>query len=113
MPPSRPARTRTRSCRRPGDDKATLILERAVEHLTRAVQLLALTFDVDRIVIGGGVADAGGQLLMGALRQGLDRLQSPSPWTRVLSLPDRIMLKPPEPVGVIGAAALARQSGSA
>lgn len=93
-----------------GHDAATLILERAAEHLTRAVQLLALTFDVDRIVIGGGVADGGGSLLMDALRQGLHRLQSPSPWARALNLPDRIMLKPAEPVGVIGAAALIRRS---
>lgn len=96
-----------------GDDAATLVLERAVEYLTRAIQLLALTFDVDRIVIGGGVADVGGSLLMDALRQGLRRLQSPSPWTRALNLPDRIMLKPAEPVGVIGAAALTRRSRSA
>ena len=93
-----------------GDEAATRILERAVEHLTRAVQLLALTFDVDRIVIGGGVADVGGALLMDALRGGLHRLQSPSPWTRALDLPDRIMLKPAEPVGVIGAAAMTRRS---
>ena len=96
-----------------GDGAATLILERAVEHLTRTIQILALTFDIDRIVIGGGVADIGGPLLMDALRQGLCRLQSPSPWTRALNLPDRIMLKPVEPVGVIGAAALTRRGRSA
>ena len=95
-----------------GDYRATLILRRAVERLTRAIQLLALTFDVDRIVIGGGVADVGGELLMDALEQGLKGLQSPSPWTRALNLPDRIMLKPPQPVGVIGAAALTRRSRS-
>ena len=95
-----------------GDDEATLILGRAVEHLTRAVHILALTFDVDRIVIGGGVADVGASLLMDALEQGLHRLQSRSSFTLALNLPDRIMPKPPEPVGVIGAAALARRSQS-
>ena len=95
-----------------GESQATLILRRAVEHLTCAIHLLALTIDIDRIVIGGGVADVGGPLLMDALEQGLQRLQSPSPWTRALNLPDRIMLKPPEPVGVIGAAALTRRSRS-
>ena len=70
-----------------GDHEATLIVGRAVTHLTRAIHLLALTFDVDRIVIGGGVADVGGSLLMDALREGLQRLQSPSPWTRALNLP--------------------------
>ena len=96
-----------------GNDKATLILRRAVEHLTRAVHILALTFDVDRIVIGGGVADVGAALLMDALGQGLHRLQSRSAFTRALNLCDRIMLKPPEPVGVIGAAALTCRSRSA
>ncbi len=92
-----------------GDDKAKLILQRAVRHLTSAIHILALTFDIDRIVIGGGVADVGDSLLMDALVQDLRRLQGRSPWTRALKLPDRIMLKPPEPVGVIGAAALTRR----
>ena len=95
-----------------GDDKATLILRRAVDHLTSAIHILALTFDVDRIVIGGGVADVGVSLLMDALGQGLYRLQSRSPYARALNLPDRIVLKPPEPVGVIGAAALTRRGRS-
>ena len=93
-----------------GDYKAKLILRRTVEHLTNAIHILALTFDVDRIVIGGGVAEVGASFLMDALGQGLFRLQGRSPWTRALNLPDRIMLKPPEPVGVIGAAALTRWS---
>ncbi len=96
-----------------GDHEATLIVERAVEHLSSAVHILALTFDVDRIVIGGGFADAGASLLMDALKDALRRLQGRSGWTRSLKLPDRIMLKPPEPVGVIGAAALTRRSRSA
>ena len=95
-----------------GDDEAMLILRGAVEHLSGAIHILALTFDVDRIVIGGGVAEVGVSLLMDALEQGLHRLQSRSPFTRALNLPDRIMLKPPEPVGVIGAAALTRRSRS-
>ncbi len=61
--------------------------------------------DIDRVVIGG-VADVGASLLMDALEQGLCRIQGRSPWVRALNLSDRIMLKPPEPVGVIGAAAL-------
>ena len=93
-----------------GNDEAKLILGPAVEHLSRAIHLLALTFDIDRIVIGGGVADVGASLLIGALREDLHRLQGRSAWTRALNLPDRIMLKPPEPVGVIGAAALTHQS---
>ncbi len=93
-----------------GDDNATRILRRAVGHLTSAIHILALTFDVDRIVIGGGVADVGASLLMDTLGQALCRLQGGSPWTRALKLPDRIMLKPSEPVGVIGAAALTRRS---
>lgn len=92
-----------------GDGKATLIVRRAVDHLTSAIYILALTFDINRIVIGGGVADVGASFLMDALGQGLCRLEGRSPWTRTLDLPDRIMLKPSEPVGVIGAAALTAQ----
>lgn len=64
---------------------------------------------MERIVIGGVVADVGGSLLMDALSQGLRRLHSRSPFARALKLRDRIMLKPSEPVGVVGAAALARR----
>ena len=97
-----------------GEGPAALIVERAAGHLTHAVHALALTFDVDRIVIGGGVADVGGPLLVDSIAQGLRRVQGGSPWMEALGLPERIMLKPPEPVGVIGAAALtARRSGSA
>ena len=96
-----------------GDDKATPILRRAVEHLARAIHVLSVTFDVDCIVIGGGVADDSGSLLLDPLIQALQRLGDQSSYARALGLPDRVMLKPPEPVGVIGAAALTRWSLSA
>ena len=95
-----------------GEGPAALIVERAAAHLAHAVHALALTFDVDRIVIGGGVADVGGPLLVDAIAHALRRVQSGSPWMEALGLPGRIMLKPPEPVGVIGAAALTARGGA-
>ena len=93
-----------------GDDAAALIVERAAEHLIQAVRVLALTFDMDRIVIGGGVADVGASLLMDVLAQRLRRIQRRSSYAQALNLADRIVLKPPDPVGVIGAAALPPRS---
>lgn len=95
-----------------GDENAALVLERAAEHLARAIHVLVLTFDIDRIVIGGGVADVGGSSLMDAVRKSLLELQRRSPFTQALNLAERVMLKPPEPVGVIGAAALTCRSRS-
>lgn len=95
-----------------GEGPAALIVERAAGHLAHAVHALALTFDVDRMVIGGGVADVAGPLLVDALTQALSRVQSESPWMEALGLPERVMLKPPEPVGVIGAGALTFRGGA-
>ena len=96
-----------------GDDTAALIVECAAEHLIHAVRILALTFDMDRIVIGGGVADVGSSQLMAALEQRLRHMQRRSSYMQALNLTSRIALTPPDPVGVIGAAALRSRGGLA
>lgn len=89
-----------------GDERARAVLQSVTDHLARAVYLLAITFDVGRIVIGGGVADLGRPLLA-EITAGLDTLASRSPFVRSLQLPSRVTLKPEGPVGAVGAAALA------
>jgi glucokinase len=92
-----------------GDERAIDVLARVADHLAKAVYLLAITFDVDLIVIGGGVAEVGAPLA-DAIDAGLGRLESQSGFVRSLELRGRVQLKPSGPIGAIGAAALAVQA---
>lgn len=88
-----------------GDEKAIAVRDLVADCLAKAVYLLAITYDVDRIVIGGGVADVD-DLLLNTIKTGLHRLEQQSAFVRSLQLQSRVILKPPGPVGAIGAAAL-------
>lgn len=88
-----------------GNTRAGAILDPIADHLAKAVYLLATAYDVDRIVIGGGVADIGG-LLLDTINAGLRRLEARSGFVRSLELPGRTSIKPSGGVGVIGAAIL-------
>jgi len=90
-----------------GDASAVEALEPIADHLAMAVYLLAITYDVDLIVVGGGVAEVG-PMLLDAIRDGIDRLQAQSGFVRSLDLGARVVLKPAAPIGAIGAAALTR-----
>lgn len=92
-----------------GDARAIEVLEPVAHHLAFAVYTLAVTFDVERIVIGGGVADAG-QMLLDAVLASVETLSSQSDFVRSLGLECRIRLAPAGPVGPVGAAALTEES---
>ena len=77
------------------------------DYLARAVYLLAVAYDIDQIVIGGGASEIGVPLI-GVIRMGLARLERQSGFVRSLGLRDRVRLAPDGPVGTIGAAAIAR-----
>ena len=90
-----------------GRNKAADIVARDVaDHLAGAVYLLAVTYDVDLIVLGGGVAQAR-TLLREAIDASLHRLCRRSAFVRALDLPERLRVSPGEPIGAIGAAAAA------
>lgn len=93
-----------------GDKRANETLGHITDHLAKAVYLLAITYDVDTIVIGGGVAEAGTRLL-DEIENGVRRLENQSDFVRTLQLAERVILKPSGPVGAIGAAALALLGG--
>ncbi|MGI9644093.1 MAG: ROK family protein [Ilumatobacteraceae bacterium] len=94
-----------------GDRGATQVLAEFATHLADAVHVLAVTYDVEPIIVGGGVADAG-EPLLDAVRSVLRERESASDFARALALSERLLLKPDGPVGAIGAAALVRQEGS-
>ena len=91
-----------------GDTAAQSLVDRLSDHLAHAVHLLAVVYDPERIVIGGGVAQAGDQLL-DVIFAGIERLVAQSEFVRALDLRDRVRLSPPGPIGAIGAAAAARR----
>jgi glucokinase len=76
-----------------GDPVAREVLETAGRAVAWGVHLLALAYDVDRIVIGGGVSHAG-EPFMAPVRRELDRYRAVSPLAAEILLPDLVQLLP-------------------
>ena len=89
-----------------GVAEACAIVDVLTLHLARAVYLLAVTYDTECTVIGGGVAGAGTPLLA-AIVSGISRLEAASDFVASLDLVANLMLEPSPSVGAIGAAAVA------
>lgn len=93
-----------------GDHDASKLANEVTTHLATAIHWLAAAYDVDTIVLGGGLAEAG-QPLLEAVRYALVRTAGSSDLaTRTLD-PNRIRLTPPGgPHGARGAALLAART---
>ena len=93
-----------------GDRLATELIEDVGRRLAWAIHLLVLAYDIERMVLGGGVSHAG-ETFMAPIRRELDRLRAASPIAGEL-LPPGIV--EPLPVGadagVLGAVAIAQQA---
>jgi predicted NBD/HSP70 family sugar kinase len=93
-----------------GDALATDLVEQVGRQLAWAIHLLVLAYDVDRVVLGGGVSHAG-ETFMAPIRRELDRLRAASPIAGELLPVDVVE---PLPVGadagVLGAVAIAQQA---
>ena len=76
-----------------GDPAAQLIVERTSAYLGRAVHGLVMAYDVDKIVIGGGVSHAG-ELFITPIKAYLARLRSESDLVRRMLPEDKIVLLP-------------------
>jgi len=93
-----------------GDPLAVGLVEDVGRQLAWAIHLLVMAYDVDRVVLGGGVSHAG-ETFMAPIRRELDRLRAASPIAGEL-LPVGVV--EPLPVGadagVLGAVAIAQQA---
>jgi glucokinase len=93
-----------------GDPLATGLVEDVGRQLAWAIHLLVMTYDVERVVLGGGVSHAG-ETFMAPIQRELDRLRAASPIAGEL-LPREVV--EPLPVGadagVLGAVAIAQQA---
>jgi predicted NBD/HSP70 family sugar kinase len=92
-----------------GDETAVAVIQRAAEYTARAIQLLVMTVDVDKVAVGGGVAQAGAAFTK-RLETELARLRDASELARVM-LPANIMEVMPAEADVArwGAVALAEK----
>lgn len=90
-----------------GDPTACAIAETVGAHLARAVRALVLTFGVERVVIGGGMARAGRAFFDPILAE-LQREQARSPLARQALSVARIALLEDDEAGARGAVSVAR-----
>lgn len=92
-----------------GHSQAQRIVNRVSESLSRALQWLVMTYDVEKLVLGGGVTSAGTAFLE-PIFQALARLRADSPLAQAM-LPDaKLSLLPAGfNAGAWGAIALAQQ----
>jgi glucokinase len=86
-----------------GNPEAVAALDRFAAGVADAVRMLGLAVDPAVIIIGGGVAQAGEQLLA-VVTAALRAQAATSPFLAALDLASRVRLLGPVPVGAIGAA---------
>jgi glucokinase len=92
-----------------GDEQARNVIENAGRAVGWGIQLLALAYDVERIVIGGGVSHAG-EAFMAPVRRELDRFRAASALSDEILRSELVVLLPPgADAGAWGAVTVARE----
>lgn len=93
-----------------GDETARAVIEDAGRSIAWGIHLLALSYDVERIVLGGGVSHAG-EPFMAPIRREIDRLRAVSPLSAEILSPDLVQLLPAgSDAGAWGAVIVAREA---
>lgn len=96
---------------RAGDTDAVAIVDRLMYGVATAVRILVLTFDVEHVLLGGGLTGMGAELTDGAAGV-IAQWESDSPFLRSLEMTERMSLAPSDvPVAAIGAALLEVANG--
>ena len=95
-----------------GDPVASEVATATGAHLARAIHELVMAYDVEVVVLGGGVAGAGSAFLDPIL-MALDSMREASPLAREVLRPDVVHLLPADAdAGAWGAVALARTAAA-
>ena len=93
-----------------GDPVAQDVIESTGRAIGWGIHLLALAYDVERIVLGGGVSHAG-ESFMAPIRRQLDSYRAASPLAAEILVPDLVQLLPAgADAGAWGAVTVARES---
>ena len=92
-----------------GEPRAVAIRDGLFFGVASAVRAIVLMLDVEKVVLGGGLASYGEPLVEGTVRR-LNEWSASSPFLESLAVADRIELLDPEvPVAALGAADLGEQ----
>jgi glucokinase len=92
-----------------GDPLAKEAIQRISFYQAKAIQFLAMAYDADKIILGGGVTKAG-PVFMDPVLSSLQSIRESSPLARTMINPDKISLLPPDyNAGTWGAVSLAQQ----
>ncbi len=92
-----------------GDDLAGEIVRRAGRALARAIHALVMTYDVERVVLGGGVSRAG-EGFIGPIRRELEALRSASELAAEMLPAEIVAITPDGPdAGAWGGISIARR----
>jgi glucokinase len=95
-----------------GDPLALELAESTGRHIARAVHELVMAYDVRRVVLGGGVTNAG-EVFLAPILRGLDGLRNASELAREVLPPDIVHLLPAgSDAGAWGAVVLARSAAA-
>jgi predicted NBD/HSP70 family sugar kinase len=76
-----------------GHPEALRIVEQAAGYLCRAVYLLLMTYDVKKVVLGGGVTRAGEAFEL-PLRRAMDALRADSPLAASMMPDEKVVIIP-------------------
>ena len=94
-----------------GDAEAAAALAEIADYLAMSVHIVAMTYDVDLTVLGGGIVSGGGPTLEALVRDSLSRRAEQSAVAKSALAPNRLAFSPPESIpGAVGAAALAKHT---
>jgi glucokinase len=95
-----------------GDPLAIRVADDVGAMLARAIHLLVMTYDIEVVAVGGGVARAG-EAFLDPLLRALDRLRDASPLARQVLASGVVHVLPAGDTGAWGAIALARSAAAA
>jgi len=88
-----------------GDPRAAPIAERLVAAVAAGVRLLVLTYDVERVVVGGGLAEALGERLLDPVLARLRAQEAASAFLGTVAPSRRVLAAPADvPLAALGAA---------
>lgn len=95
-----------------GDARAVAVKNEFVTAVGAAIRLLVLSYDVQHVVLGGGVSSLGEPLLV-AVEAALEEQAATSPFLASLEIANRVRLCPTDvPVAAVGAALAGRRKVS-
>lgn len=95
-----------------GDPRAEALVGRVSAQLARAIQWLIMTYDVEKVVLGGGVTRAGAAFF-NPIMEALAHMRRESPLARAMLPATKVVLLPSDyNAGLWGAIRLARQAVS-